>query len=297
MTAATQLVFEAIRQTLGRGYSDPAPYELAARRAILALEIASGHPVGEPYPWFVRHALDKAPDFVVGDAADPYLLRWFITPRGDQGGVYLHYFRHDDDDRAPHDHPYDSVSVVLSGEYREHRPDHPPRTIRAGEVVNRPAPYPHRLEVIKRGFTLFIMGPRVREWGFECGGGWRHWTRFVDRENPSAVGPGCEGYTTPEQERQPLPTPGSRPADWVWFTNDGGGQSMYAGPYVANVRQDGNVWRWSISRFGFLDIIGSVPVGDRWPDPQDACKIEVGRVLSRSGLEDPAKIAGQGVHT
>lgn len=156
--------------------------------------------------WFEAYAASRTPDFAVGPSSDPYMLRWFLTPRGDQGGVYLHYFRHDDEDRAFHDHPWDSVSILLSGRLRELRPDHPPRVIEAGEVVNRPAPYPHRLQVIERGYTLFVMGPRVREWGFLCAEGWRHWTRFVDATNPGEISAGCEGYTSEEIERLPLET-------------------------------------------------------------------------------------------
>lgn len=155
--------------------------------------------------WYEQLAESRKPDFLIGPSNDPYLLRWFITPRGENGGIYLHYFRHDDEDRALHDHPWDSVSIVLSGKYREHLPDGESRIISAGDVVERKAPYPHRLEVIERGYTLFIMGPRFREWGFLCDQGWRHWTRFVDASNPGEISAGCEGYTTEQIEREPTP--------------------------------------------------------------------------------------------
>jgi hypothetical protein len=45
-------------------------------------------------------------------------------------------------------------------------------------------------------WTLFLVGPRVREWGFWCpgdGGGERfvHWRDFTAGENGERVGKGC----------------------------------------------------------------------------------------------------------
>lgn len=157
--------------------------------------------------WFEDYANSRDPDFKIGPSDDPYLLRWFLTPRGSEGGIYLHKFLHDDEDRALHDHPWNSTSIVLSGKYREFTDKLPPTIIVAGQVVLRPAPYPHRLQVIEQGFTLFIMGPRIREWGFLCDAGWRHWTRFVDQKNPGEMSAGCEGFTDAEFEATPRKTP------------------------------------------------------------------------------------------
>ncbi len=153
--------------------------------------------------WFEDYANSRAADFAVGPQGNPYMLRWFITPRGTDGGVYLHRFLHDDEDRAFHDHPWDSVSIMLSGRLRELRPDADPVIYSPGDVVVRKAPYAHRLEVIETGYTLFIMGPRIREWGFLCPEGWRHWTRFVDTSDVGSVGIGCGEYTTADVESTP----------------------------------------------------------------------------------------------
>jgi hypothetical protein len=40
-------------------------------------------------------------------------------------------------------------------------------------------------------WSLFITGPRRREWGFWCPKGFVHWKKFVDMKNPGEVGPGC----------------------------------------------------------------------------------------------------------
>lgn len=154
--------------------------------------------------WFEDYASSREPDFAVGPRGDPYMLRWFVTPRGDGGGIYLHHFLHDDEDRAFHDHPWDSVSLMLSGVIEELRPDAEPVIYRAGHVIIRKAPYPHRLKVIERGFTLFVMGPRIREWGFLCPDGWRHWTRFVNQSAPGEMSAGCDGFGLQEIEAAPL---------------------------------------------------------------------------------------------
>lgn len=41
--------------------------------------------------------------------------------------------------------------------------------------------------------TLFITGPKIREWGFHCPKGWVHWEKFVANSGGrSAIGRGCE---------------------------------------------------------------------------------------------------------
>ncbi|MDN5849106.1 MAG: hypothetical protein L0H63_05630, partial [Nitrococcus sp.] len=52
----------------------------------------------------------------------------------------------------------------------------------------------HRLALIDAEpvITLFITGPRVREWGFHCPQGWRHWRAFTAADNPGRIGRGCE---------------------------------------------------------------------------------------------------------
>jgi hypothetical protein len=41
-------------------------------------------------------------------------------------------------------------------------------------------------------WTLFITGPRVREWGFLCPQGWRHWKDFTAGAQGERVGRGCD---------------------------------------------------------------------------------------------------------
>ena len=142
-----------------------------------------------------RHAWWYAPDFVIGDPADPYLRRWWVIPRNPVFNLYLHQFLRSDDDRALHDHPWASVSVILHGSYTEILPDGP-RHRPEGWVGARGPRAAHRVQLADGGlpvWTLFITGPRVREWGFHCPSGWRRWQDFVaPTPGGNTTGRGCE---------------------------------------------------------------------------------------------------------
>lgn len=140
-------------------------------------------------------------DFVVGTETDPYLRRWWVIPRNKYFNVYLHQFCRSDDDRAMHDHSYWNMSILLSGSYREYMTKGPtpyiPRHRGAGAVVIRRPETPHRISLYegRRVWTLFITGPRVREWGFHCDEGkrWIPWQQFVtQRPGGNVEGPGCD---------------------------------------------------------------------------------------------------------
>lgn len=170
-----------------------------------------------------QHLHRRFYDFRIGTADDPYLLRWFVVrqgvhwrnltergdPRDEKDGhrlgcnVFLHEFHRSDDDRALHDHPWPWITVLLEGRYIEHlpanrrRPAGPTRMVlrRAGDVVVRAwAPRPHRVELVDRRpvTTLFLTGPKVREWGFYCTWGWRHWKEFTAPHDSGEIGRGCE---------------------------------------------------------------------------------------------------------
>lgn len=138
-------------------------------------------------------AASRKPDFVIQRSGRPYLSRWHIIPRNPDFNVYLHHIEQDDLDRALHDHPWDNTTIVLSGSYREVTPlGLQFRT--AGDIVHRQAEDAHRL-VVGDGdaWTLFITGPKRREWGFHCPKGWVQWQDFVDPIDSGKIGKGCEG--------------------------------------------------------------------------------------------------------
>lgn len=131
----------------------------------------------------------RAPDFDIGPG---YLQRWWLIPRNEWCNVYLHRFLRSDDDRALHDHPWASTSFIVSGRYREHTPDGVFER-QAGDVISRGATALHRVELHpgEQAITLFITGPKVRDWGFQCPQGWVPWQIFTDPTDSSRVGRGC----------------------------------------------------------------------------------------------------------
>lgn len=141
------------------------------------------------------HLIHRQPGFVIGGIDNPYLLRYYLVPRNPFLNVYLHKFLRSDDDRALHDHPWHFLSLVLKGGYREHREGRP-LTVRSyrqsGSFAFRKAGTLHRVELDtefvrsanheKPCWTLIVTGPKIRDWGFLCPGGWIHWKQF-DAQN------------------------------------------------------------------------------------------------------------------
>lgn len=149
--------------------------------------------------WARRTMTRRLPDLVIGEPADPYLKRWYVIPRNPLFNVYLHLIMRSDDDRALHDHPWLNLSWLLKGAYREHTIDaggiHRKRLRFAGDVILRGPRAAHRLEIRPgtSALTLFITGPRLREWGFHCpDAGWRHWQDFTAGPRGELTGRGCE---------------------------------------------------------------------------------------------------------
>lgn len=143
-------------------------------------------------PRLIRIVSRRRPDFVIGGAENPYMNRWWLIPRNPVFNIFLHEFIRDDDDRALHDHPWWSLSLSLQGRLieiqRSGRREIPP-----GSLIFRTGRFAHRLIVPEPGsLTLFLTGPRYRQWGFHCSNGWRSWKIFCAPGDKSRVGRGCD---------------------------------------------------------------------------------------------------------
>lgn len=140
-----------------------------------------------------QRVFGRPADFIIGGAENPYMFRWWIIPRNRWFNIYLHHIVRDDDDRALHDHPWVNISIVLKGGYLEVMPG-VAKWRAPGSVVFRRPKSAHRLVVGPGGscWSLFITGPRVREWGFLCPQGWRHWQVFTAANDSARVGRGCD---------------------------------------------------------------------------------------------------------
>ena len=139
----------------------------------------------------ILNTVAREPDIIIGGN---YLLRWYVIPRNKYFNIYLHRFERSDDDRALHDHPWFSVSILLSGCYMEHF-KYVSKLRKAGNVFWRSADTAHRIELVNGPvWTIFITGRKVREWGFYCPQGWRHWKEFTNYYaigDSTSIGPGC----------------------------------------------------------------------------------------------------------
>ena len=103
---------------------------------------------------------------------DPYLRRWVF----DLGifSIRLHHWLCSDDSRAPHDHPYWLITLLLRGGYDdiryrpEERSDYSyPRSRRAPSIAFWPAEHTHYVRVHEDGcWSLCLTGRQSRTWGF-----------------------------------------------------------------------------------------------------------------------------------
>lgn len=150
--------------------------------------------------WLLRRAFAvmkrRPPDIIIGEP--DYMRRWYLIPRNPILNVYLHDIARSDDDRALHDHPWPNMTILLVGMYVEHTIRaggiHDRTIRRAGDIVLRAPRSAHRLELLRESkpVSLFITGPRLRQWGFHCPeAGWRHWRDFTAGDRGTTIGRGC----------------------------------------------------------------------------------------------------------
>lgn len=109
-----------------------------------------------------------------------FLHKYHLGALANDRRAYLHHIVRSDIDDF-HDHPWENTSVILAGGYWEVTPEG--RWWRArGDVIQRSARALHRIELEPglEPWSLFITGPKVREWGFQhpqCG--WMEWRPYL----------------------------------------------------------------------------------------------------------------------
>lgn len=158
----------------------------------------------------VRYTVEHPMDFRIppDEAVGVYMERWWRVPRNWASNIYFHIVRRSDDDRALHDHPWFSFSIVLDGGYHEHTIDaggvHHKKWFGPGTMRFRPSgKYAHRLELETLtpetdgvsfrelpARTIFITGPVLRRWGFHDTRQWvdaYDWDAFCEKHNLKAM--------------------------------------------------------------------------------------------------------------
>lgn len=156
-------------------------------------------------------SLKRNPDMIIGDEKNPvYLSRWFLK-RNRFFNLYYHVFTNHDEDRALHDHPYWSLSIILKGSYYEYVPHknlkHFKKTREViqkervrGQLILRSGSDPHFIKLKQEdknpipAFTLFVTGPRYRKWGFWC----KRWMYYKDflKNDSQEIMKGCGEHDT-----------------------------------------------------------------------------------------------------
>ena len=139
----------------------------------------------------------KTPYFHLKDGDDIYMERyWLVKPDAKGGnGVRIHHTMRSDSDRALHDHPWASTSVILKGGFWEIMPKDQAQATSLdetefvrlwrspGQAIHRAATDRHRLELPEGQscWTMFITGPWEKDWGFyDTKLGWIYWRDYLN---------------------------------------------------------------------------------------------------------------------
>jgi len=129
-----------------------------------------------------------------------YQQRYWVTPNPKDAveqklSARVHVYQSADVDRHLHDHPAESISVVLSGYFVERMPESQDQSPelddtlfedfvrRPGDVIYRRATDRHKIVEIsttEQTATMFIMGPWVQDWGFYAPGGKVYWREYLN---------------------------------------------------------------------------------------------------------------------
>lgn len=139
---------------------------------------------------------DKRWAYTIETNGNPYLTRVLLSRMIHflrdhlNVGVYLHHFHRPDVDQHLHNHPWSwTKSLVLSGAYVETRLVPNPDPLSAGgkveiRVVGRTNSLTkddyHKVDLLCGDvWTLFIVGPRVQDWGFLVEGEHVPWRKYL----------------------------------------------------------------------------------------------------------------------
>jgi len=144
--------------------------------------------------WLERHGRKR----IVMDRVnnEPYLERYYVFLKERSKfpfNVFLHKFLKSDPDDV-HDHPWPYATLILKGGYWEWIPQFNNKGEKIGEIATwrgaghfrtSGATSYHRIELDPSVtcWTLFMPGPKQREWGFWSKGRWVQWEQYLEERH------------------------------------------------------------------------------------------------------------------
>jgi hypothetical protein len=140
-------------------------------------------------------------DILESPETGEYMKRYYLESSAD-GSIRFHNIINSDPGNDLHDHPWDFVTVLVSGSYKEVTPTGITR-YEAPCLIMRKANDFHRL-ILDEGevWTYFVCGKVKRKWGFKTERGWIPYDRYsglssVIQCEPTGI------KTTPILRKQP----------------------------------------------------------------------------------------------
>lgn len=133
------------------------------------------------------------------ESSEPYLERYYVFLKDRDTfpfNIFIHKFLKSDPDDV-HDHPWPYATLILKGGYYEHIPNFNP----AGDLVGHtrywrgaghfrisPATSFHRIELEPNVdcWTMFMPGPKRKEWGFLVNNQWIHNEQYLEERRNAA---------------------------------------------------------------------------------------------------------------
>jgi hypothetical protein len=123
---------------------------------------------------------------------EPYLERYYLFLKNRNRfpfNIFLHKFLKSDPDDL-HDHPWPYATLILKGGYWEWIPQFNSKGQKIGEIARwcgagslrfAKANSYHRIELDPdiECWTLFMPGPKQKEWGFLKKGQWIQWEKYL----------------------------------------------------------------------------------------------------------------------
>ena len=112
----------------------------------------------------------------LGHPECPYMIRWILDFK--LFSIRLHHWISSDDPRHFHDHPWNFISLVISGYLIDRHPGGDSDRV-TWSISKFPARHKHTVMVPECGaWTIMLTGPVIRKWGFWVNGRFRKRNRY-----------------------------------------------------------------------------------------------------------------------